>query len=233
MGKLISADGATAGYLRVGGHDFALIIVPPMAGRAASLEGCALLRRALRGHELALLRRLQHAASVDGFVSELRELLERQLALAPAAALPPAAFYELLISEIDVVGWASLRSLSRQLDEVELDIDDAAGRSHTLSLALPAGYPDDLPVARVSLPAPFELRWPLGQRPSLAAAVEQFRAALATHQALWDELDDFDRETWVLEPKHPTREESRRRIALGNHCSLQARSTRSGAAHCS
>jgi len=225
MATLITSGGTTAGYLRVGGHDFALLISSPPAGVAAApmLDGCARLREALLGHEAAVLRRLQHATSVDGFVSELRELLERQLARAPAAALPPAAFYELLISEIDAVGWSLLISLSPALDAVALSVADAAGRAHTLTFSLPAGYPTQPPVASTALPLPFELRWALGERPSLASAVSQFLGALTTHQALWDELDDFDRHAWVLEPKHPTRDETHRRIALGNHCSLQVR----------
>lgn len=213
----------TAGYLRVGGHELALLITHAGAGRAGprSLEGCARLRQALAGHEAAVQRRLQHSASMEGFVSELREMLERQLADVPASSLPPAAFYDLLIREIDAVGWSSLLSLSPRLDEVALSVADAAGRAHTLRLMLPPGYPAQPPVAAAALPAPFEPRWPPAVSPSLAGAVELFRAALGRYQALWDELDDLDLNAWVLEPRHPSREETHRRIALGNHCSLQ------------
>ena len=48
----------------------------------------------------------------------------------------------------------------------------------------------------------------------------QFSAELARHQPLWDELDDLDANCWVLEPAHPTRDVSSRRLALGQHCSL-------------
>ena len=221
MSALVEWDGVSAGYLSVGGHELALLI--RRGSGAPALEGCATLRAALRGQEAAVLRRLQHATSVESFVAELSDLLERQLAQLPVAALPPAEFYEIVIREIDGVGWSSLISLSPALDEVAFSVADAGGRLHTLTLSLPPGYPDQPPMASVALPLPFELRWPLGERPTLASAVDQFRAALAAHQDLWDELDDFDRNAWVLEPKHPGREQTHRRVALGNHCSLQVR----------
>ena len=222
---LVTDGGATAGYLRVGRHDFALYISPPGGAGGARLHGCPRLRTALAGHEVAVLRRLQHATSVGGFVGELREVLERQLAADALAgsltpALPPAAFYEQLIAEVNGIGWASLCGLSPSLDELQLTIDDTARRAHVLTLSLPPDYPARSPVARAALPAPFELRWAPGERPSLAAAAAQFRGALAAHQSLWDELDDLDREAWVLEPKHPTRDVCHRRLALGGHCSL-------------
>ena len=34
-------------------------------------------------------------------------------------------------------------------------------------------------------------------------------------------MEDFDNHTWVLEPDKPKRSDLMRRIALGNHCSLQ------------
>lgn len=227
MAALVTSDGVTAGYLRVGGHELAVLITHAGAGRTGtrSLEGCARLRQALAGQETAVLRRLQHSASVDGFVSELREMLERQLADVPASSLPPAEFYDLLIREIDAVGWSSLVQLSPGLDEVALSVADAAGRAHTLRLRLPVSYPAQPPVPSAALPSPFELRWPSGEIPSLAGAVGQFRAALRWHQMLWDELDDLDAHAWVLEPKHPGRDETHRRIALGSHCSLQARTS--------
>mmetsp|Transcript_16385 Transcript_16385/g.53374 ORF Transcript_16385/g.53374 Transcript_16385/m.53374 type:complete len:285 (+) Transcript_16385:80-934(+) len=150
-------------------------------------------------------------------------MLERQLADVPASSLPPAEFYDLLIREIDAVGWSSLVQLSPGLDEVALSVADAAGRAHTLRLRLPVSYPAQPPVPSAALPSPFELRWPSGEIPSLAGAVGQFRAALRWHQMLWDELDDLDAHAWVLEPKHPGRDETHRRIALGSHCSLQVR----------
>ena len=88
-------------------------------------------------------------------MGELREVLERQLAADALAgsltpALPPAAFYEQLIAEVDGIGWASLCGLSPSLDELQLTIDDTARRAHVLTLSQPPDYPARSPVARAA-----------------------------------------------------------------------------------
>ena len=51
-------------------------------------------------------------------------LLERLLRAQPAPAqLPTASFYELLMSELDAVGWSALLDLSPSLDELSLEPD--------------------------------------------------------------------------------------------------------------
>ena len=83
-------------------------------------------------------------------------------------------------------------------------------------------YPASSPHADAALPARFELQWAADQHTySVRGAIAQFRAALGRHQLLWDMLDDLDRHAWVLEPQAPTRDCVLRRLAIGQHCSLQ------------
>ena len=215
----------------------------------ATFSACPKMRAALVGHEDALAQRLRrNVGDAHGFVVELTDLLERlaQAHSRPAAALPSVAFYELIVRELDAIGWGMLVSISPSLDDLQLLVEDAAGRGHVLGLSIPPDYPQSPPKASVSLPAPFELRWSTltfasaaagaKQRStaaasaataaaqhqySLSTALSQFRLALSRHQLLWDMLDDLDRHAWVLEPKNPTRDCVSRRIALGDHASLQ------------
>ena len=249
MANALIADGSgIAGYVRVGEEQLALRVTdcPTLA-----LEADPRLRALLVGQEDAVEQRLRRSPDAASFVVELNDLLDRLApSRAPAAQLPSARFYELVIRELDAVGWGSLQSVSPALDSLQLLVLDAAGRAHTLGLSLPPDYPLSPPTAQVSLPSRFTLHWPQqSQQPqhqlpeheqlrrepplqppasapaqgqhSLAVAIEQFREALAQHQTLWDMLDDLDAHTWVLEPKHPTREAVTRRLAIGSHCSLQ------------
>ena len=240
------------GYLAAEGEEpYAVRITTASDGRDPAVEGDPRLRAKLAGHEEALEQRLRRGgADVNGLLAELSELIEtaghapQALAMqstaeaaapvpqAPSRQLPPAAYYERLVDELDVVGWGALLSVSPALDELQLHVDDAAGRSHVLALTLPPDYPRSPPRTRASLPLPFELSWPAidsgggggsssSSAPSLAGAISQFRVALARHQQLWDMLDDLDAHAWVLEPKNPGRDCVSRRIALGDHCSLQ------------
>ena len=201
---LASDDGTHSGYLTVAGVCYALSVrtevdAPP------EFEGCPKLCDALAGHEEALTQRLKrNVGNPKGFVADLSDLLERlsRTVAQPAADLPSVAFYELLVSEMDAIGWGTLQSVSASLDELQLSVEDAAGRAHCLTLFIPPDYPRSPPRARVALPAPFELRWPAdatgGAPPhSLSTALAQFRAALTRHQLLWDMLDDIDAHSWV------------------------------------
>lgn len=223
---LPTADGGFAGYLKVGGASnelLALRVVSARSDTPARFEACPRLRQLLEGQSEAVDQRLRrNSDDVAGFLAELGELVERLVHVEPPAALPPAAFYELIVRDLDAVGWNLVQSVSAALDELELLVVDGAGRGHTLGLVLPADYPHSPPKARVSLPSPFALRWLApAATPSLATAIEQFQAALARHQLLWDMLDDLDANTWVLEPKKPSREGVSRRLAIGSHSSLE------------
>ena len=245
MVLLEAEGGALAGYLDVAGERYALHVDTV----TATFSACPKMRAALVGHEDALAQRLRrNVGDAHGFVVELTDLLERlaQAHSRPAAALPSVAFYELIVRELDAIGWGMLVSISPSLDDLQLLVEDAAGRGHVLGLSIPPDYPQSPPKASVSLPAPFELRWSTltfasaaagaKQRStaaasaataaaqhqySLSTALSQFRLALSRHQLLWDMLDDLDRHAWVLEPKNPTRDCVSRRIALGDHASLQ------------
>ena len=220
------ASGPLSGYLNVRGQSFALRIVPARPPAKAELHACPKLRAALRGSEAAVEQRLQRGgADSTAIAAELKDLLERLLPEQPATTLRSTTLYEAVIAELDGIGWGRLLALNEALDELSLQVQDGAGRSHTLGLSLPADYPRSPPRAAAALPAPFELQWAAapsggGADYSLAGAMAQFSAELARHQPLWDELDDLDANCWVLEPAHPTRDVSSRRLALGQHCSL-------------
>jgi E3 ubiquitin-protein ligase FANCL len=40
------------------------------------------------------------------------------------------------------------------------------------------------------------------------------------HTLLFDELENLDNHAFILDPTHPKREHTYRRLALGHHCSL-------------
>ena len=218
-----TASSAYTGYIRTAsGEVYALRV---RLDSTSEFEACPRLRAKLAGQEESLAQRLKrNSGNVQGFLADLNDLLERQEQVGTSATtsrLPLVAFYERLISELDAIGWSTLESVSPALDSLQLRVEDAAGRCHVLGLALAPDYPRTPPRATVALPEPFELRWTSDGTPSLATALAQFRAALARHQLLWDQLDDLDAHTWVLEPKQPTRDGVTRRVALGDHCSLQ------------
>ena len=154
---------------------------------------------------------MRSCSSREAFASDLNQLLSRSTGTSRVAELRDASFYELIVHEMDQVGWGILAGVSSTLDTLELQVKEAAGRDHTLTLQIPEDYPRSPPIAQASLPAAFELRWPShadngASSYCIAAAIAQFQAALTQYQLLWDMLDDLDSHTWVhghLEPTLP------------------------------
>ena len=209
---LVGREGGTSGYLRVANEDLALQLLP------TGLYGCPRLCAALRGQEQGIKQRHRRNSADAAFLTEVRDMVERQLGTSSQVPLPSASFYELLVTELDDVWWGTLLSISPALDEVVLALRDSEGREHALALTLPPDYPRAAPRTRAALPAPFDVIWPRDAamgRPvhSLRAALDKFGLELAKHQVLWDMLDDIDAHTWVRAHAHAKRVMGMRRAS--------------------
>ena len=62
--------------------------------------------------------------------------------------------------------------------------------------------------------APFRISWAPFQA-SLEDVVGQFEQELCKYQRFWDTMDQLDRDTLVLEPERPSRDNTQRRIMIG------------------
>lgn len=205
----------------------------------------ARLRLILAGSEELVRSRLQSCADVDAFVLELRDIVERiKRSEAPSSAASalerptPTASIACVLSEVEALGWARVASVDTTLRRIELRANDEAGRPHSLAVSLPLDYPASAPTCSVSLPGDCTFSSAAATnaaasggkrkrgadssatRGALVALVRAFEARLATHQDLWDVLDDIDAHYLVIQPAHPTRGESYRRVAIGRHCSM-------------
>jgi len=58
------------------------------------------------------------------------------------------------------------------------------------------------------------------QTSSMVDIIKHFQQVLSRFQDLWFVLEDLDEHTWVLEPEHPSRSSTSRRLALGSRCSI-------------
>ena len=67
----------------------------------------------------------------------------------------------------------------------------------------------------------FRAAWLAREKRSLRSVLEQASAELGAFVDFWAEMEDFDANTWVLEPARPSRSDVVRRIALRKHCSVE------------
>lgn len=210
------------GYIKVTGHTFKIQLRTDCSLFLADDA----LKTLLGEHLDETKKRLAMAANAHAFLLELREIIER-IANFPAGAsstpridseLPSREFYERLLREVASVGWERI-NLHKSLRSLDIVVSDDAGRAHSVAVALKPDYPASAPACTAALPEPFHVEWGTGA--SLDVIVTQFSRKLSDFQGLFRALDDIDANCYVLEPEHPSRADTFRRLALGRHCSVR------------
>ncbi|CAM9635991.1 unnamed protein product [Choristocarpus tenellus] len=111
-----------------------------------------------KGVARTLQPRLAQVGNLEGFMAELKDVVEKVLRSSPEQEPPPAEFYTRLVSEIDAVGWTHLVSMDSMLTALQLRARDKAGREHVLALSIPSDYPLTPPACFADLPKPLDLR---------------------------------------------------------------------------
>lgn len=227
---LIPCDGnltAFAGFIQIIGREYRVRITNDCSSFEADDELLSILRPATS----TLSNRLQAAESAHDFLLEVRDIVERLCepdeqkngtnANANSRTLPPACYYERLLSQIAIIGWQSVSALDERLQTIDLTIADAAEREHSIHIKLGSEYPSTAPICSTSLPEEFHLDWT--KERTLASIKVQFQNAVNIFQDFFRVMEDFDKNACVLEPERPTWREASRRLALGKHTSLRVR----------
>jgi E3 ubiquitin-protein ligase FANCL len=90
-------------------------------------------------------------------------------------------------------------------------------------MTFPREYPNSAPQCFAHLPedSNFSLHSSWNPKSStLSDVLKYFGSRLERYQEVWDMLDDIDTHLWVLEPEHPTRAQTMRRVAVVKRVSL-------------
>ncbi|XP_041353339.1 E3 ubiquitin-protein ligase FANCL-like isoform X2 [Gigantopelta aegis] len=124
-----------------------------------------------------------------------------------------------LISEIENIGWDKLLSVDSTFQNISLQLRDKAERSHIIKIRLSSKHPADAPVISTNLPNKFDFHW--NSKSTLRHVVDQFQEVISKYLDFWDNMDEIDKNTWVLEPEQPNCAAVHRRIALDSNASLQ------------
>jgi len=221
------------GYLTIQGREYRFRL---QLGPNKSLhEGCSIqcgrdLKAILRGHENTIKQRLSQSKDVDSFLLELKDILERAIRGSAASTFKssgsllsptqPLQLYSGLITELQEIGWDRVLAVDDSLSSFQILLKDSADREHIITLKIPTDYPTSPPNCIADLPTAVNINWSRNTG-TVAKVVELHEKALENFQDFWKVMDNIDQHTWVLEPEHPNRSATMRRLAIGNRCSLQ------------
>lgn len=220
------------GYITVQDHEyqFRLQLGPNRSLKEGSSILCSHeLKSLLQEHEHTLRQRFLQSKDVESFLLELKDILERVLRSAGKSAVEATApllhpnqlnLYTNVVAELQDIGWDRVISVDDSLTKIQLLLKDSSQREHSLLLQIPLDYPSSPPLGAIDLPIALDISWNK-HTGSIRKIMEQYEQALEKYQDFWAVMEHLDQHTWVLEPEHPNRAATMRRIALGNHCSLQ------------
>lgn len=207
------------GFIEAGQEEYEIRVVYATAAPERSFECDNFLAELMVDYRDMIKHRLLNAPDLNTFLSDLKNIVEQVLSTQHKLVLPPPAFYNTVLKHIDEIGWERVVRIDEKLRTLAFNVTDSRDRKHELELHLKPAYPQQPPVCAVDCPRPLELDW--SPNSNLASILQQFEALLERFQTHWEVMEDLDENTWVLEPSVTSYALSERRIALGNHCSLQ------------
>ncbi|GJJ78050.1 E3 ubiquitin-protein ligase FANCL [Entomortierella parvispora] len=209
-------------------------VVPQRAlsSSKGSLAGNQELWQLLEGREAQLQQKMEEAASMEDFLIELVDTLESILSSADSKEQKEnsVTYWSSIMAQIDALGWDRVSHLSPDLHLAEVDLSDGSQRRHKIVVEFPPGYPvvpfklNPLEIPTCDSDQQWEGRgqiFSVAEGVNLTSAVKQAEKQLEIFRPFWDVMQDFDSNSWVIDPERPTKADCMRRCALGNHCSIQ------------
>lgn len=213
-----------SGYLSINKRDYYIEVDFHKGGLANFSDD---FRNLIVGYENKIKQRLKQCSSAIAMLRELQYITER----IPYETLefPVNAHYKKLIQEIDCVGWEKVSNISQDLSFMTCFLFDSKGRRHEITVHFDGSK--GIHKCYADLPMQLDIRKIQGK--SLADVLKIFQSDLEKYDAFWSVMEDFDKETFVMEPQHPKFCDIRRRIVLGNSTSSNNNSSSSTATHSS
>ncbi|CAO3627007.1 unnamed protein product [Cunninghamella blakesleeana] len=172
------------------------------------------------------------------FLSDLKATLEQICApLNSIQSKPLSERFNVLYKEINEIGFDKLISMDDTMENLIFKCQDNKNRSHSIKVQIPPYYPLQSPVISIDLPVTDSINDTnmmitttlLNEQQvssssttlSLPMIIKNSLIKLNSYQSFFDNMDELDQYTRVIDPDKPQRSDTWRRIALGNHCSLQ------------
>ncbi|KAF9573063.1 hypothetical protein EC968_009023 [Mortierella alpina] len=196
-----------------------------LSSRHGCIYGTEELQEILVGREGQLQQKMDETMDMESFLIELVDTLEAILSAKRARndGGEPVAYFSQITEQLDTLGWHRVSHMSQDLSKVQIELCDASGRKHLLTVSFPPGYPTvplimeplDIPKgdsdqglvdqgylsATSSSKSGFQLQ----------SVIQEAEKQLERYREFWDVMQDFDDKTWVIDPEKPTRADRMRR----------------------
>lgn len=210
------------GYIQILDEEYRMNIKLPKDGKLKdTILTCDWkLEQILKKYDKIVKQRLTQCENLPAFLDELRSIAEKQICfqeqIQPTIQRNDCAQ---LISELENIGWERVLSVNADFQSFQVKYEDLKRRQHVMQIKLHSQHPRQAPMITVDLPAKFDVVWTASS--TLLDVFNQFVHNVDLYQDLWNNLNEVDRKTWILEPDNPTFAATNRRIAVSANASIQ------------
>ena len=126
------------GFVTFNDVDYRIRVCKPRISSSLDFEVEPDLRTLLRSEEDKIRQRLARSSTIPGFLSELKEILDRlstSIDNCSAPSAPPAEAMQQIVEEIESVGWENVKSLQDGFRMVTLIVEDEV-KNHSVAQPL-------------------------------------------------------------------------------------------------
>lgn len=210
------------GYIQILDEEYRMNIKLPKDGKLKDTRLTCdwKLEQILKKYDKIVKQRLNQCENLSAFLEELGSIAEKQLCfqeqMQPTIQRNNCAQ---LISELENIGWEKVVSVNADFQSFQIKFVDLKQRQHVMQIKLHSQHPRQAPTIIVDLPVKFDIVWTASS--TLLDVFNQFVHNVDLYQDLWNNLNELDRKTWILEPDNPTFSATNRRIAISANASIQ------------
>ncbi|XP_015922331.1 E3 ubiquitin-protein ligase FANCL [Parasteatoda tepidariorum] len=210
-----------AGFLTVMNEEFYihLLIQNGKASKKVTLRGCKKLFNVLEPEIKTLEKHLNQCSTAVDMLREIHNQLEclmNTVGLNKQGTL--STEYSILFEQLQDCGWDKVQYVSPDFDVINLITIDDMNREHILKVWIPEKFPNEILRYECDMPQEFTYKWLPGD--TLSNLFAAFQEKVNMFIEFWNNMDEIDNQTWVIEPENPNRKECKRRIALASGVSL-------------
>ena len=147
---------------------------------------------------------LERSDSIDIFCKRLYDLISklRPHSIKTTSNLQ-SNYYRKVIDEIRNIGWFRIQSIDTSLSFFEVALSDQKQRKIEIRFDLPPNFPYSKPTVTSNLPIQIAFDWD-PQTTTLLSIIEKYETALPSFDDLWTQLEDIDKNCYVIDPRKPT-----------------------------
>ena len=133
---------------------------------------------------------------------------------------PNSMYFQRVLDEIKEIGWGQISNIDPTLSFFEVMISDEKDRKIEIRFDLDNEFPNLPPKVTTNLPVPINFDW-VPQTSQLNDILVSIKEMIPNFDKFWSQLEELDKEAFVIEPNEPTLNCCIRRIVLTNQVQMK------------